>query len=329
VTDATQDWRAGLRVTRSRSLSTAELGVIAQRRRRMRATAVAWLLSGPVIMVLCAVGILVAPEPREPMLSAARVIGFVVVFALPIPLCFATANDYFKRVGVLRRQSRDATVLVCEGPLADLVLRPGDRKKLSRHLKEESRVVLEVLSQSSLVWSINGRASETWIVAPRGHTVEPPDRARLAAQYVRPVETERGTFRLHQRRLSSDECAELRGYLPRLRSPRVIFALSLNVFAAAHVTEYVRNPTELPWSGIFVVTVVAWCDIQLVRLLRVWLRMSRDARDQSVVIYQSDPGADASMETVMEFLPHSRMAWTIAGRAAPWRRLYAPARSPQ
>ena len=324
MTDATHDWRAGLRVTQSRALSAAELGTIAERRRRTQVTAVAWLLGSLAIVVLCVAGIVAAPEPQEPLLSTALLIVVVAAVALGTPLCFAIANDYFKRVGVLTRQSRDATVLVCEGRLADLVLRPADRKKLPRHLADGLSVVLEVLSQSSLVWSINGRASETWIIAPRGRTVDPPDQARLAAQYVRPVQTEQGTLRLHQRRLSADEGSELRGYLPRLGSPRVIFALGLNLIAAAHVIGYVRNPTAAPWLEILVITAVGWCDVQLVRLVRVWWRLSRDVRDESVVIYQSDPAAEASIETVTEFLPHSGMAWTIAGRAAPWRRLYAP-----
>ena len=325
MTDATHDWRAGLRVTRSRSLSTAELGVITQRRRRTQAAAVAWLLGSLAIVVLCVAGVVAAPEPSEPLLATALLLAVVLAVALGTPLCFAVANDYFKRTGVLRRQSRDATVLVCEGPVADLVLRPADMKKLHRTSEEGPSVVLEVLSQSSLVWSVNGRSPEAWIVAPRGHTVEPPGQARLAAQYVRPVQTDQGTFRLHQRRLSAEECSELRGYLPRLRSPRVIFALGLNVIAAAHLIGYARNPEGPPWLGILVVTAVGWCDVQLVRLVKVWWRMSRDIRDESVVIYQSDPAAEASMETVTEFLPHSGMAWTIAGRAAPWRRLYAPA----
>jgi len=325
MTDATHDWRAGLRVTRSRALSATELGTIAQRRRRTRATAVAWLLGSLATVVLCVAGIVAAPEPPEPTLATALAIVVVMVVALGTPLCFAVANDHFKRAGVLKRQLGDATVLVCEGRLADLVVRPADRKKLPRHPEDGLNVVLEVLSQSSLLWSINGRAAESWIIAPRGHTVEPPDQARLAARYVRPVQTEQGTLRLHQRRLSAEEGSELRGYLPRLRSPRVMFALGLNLIAVSHVIGYVRNPAEPPWLGILVVTAVGWCDVQLVRLVKVWWRMSRDIRDESVVIYQSDPAAEASMETVTEFLPHSGMAWTIAGRAAPWRRLYAPA----
>jgi hypothetical protein len=327
MTDAAHDWRAGLRVTRSRSLSTAELGVIRRQRRRTQATALAWLLGSLAIVVLCVAGVVAAPEPSEPLMATALLIVVVLTVALGTPLCFAVANDYFKRVGVLKRQSRDTTVLVCEGPRTDLVLRPADMKKLGA--EQGPGVVLEVLSQSSLVWSVNGRSPEAWIVAPRGHTVEPPDQARLAAQYVRPVETDQGTFRLHQRRLSAEECTELRGYLPRLGSPRVIFALALNVIAAAHLIGYARNPSGPPWLGILVVTAVGWCDVQLFRLVRVWLRMSRDVRDESVVIYQSNPAADASMETVTEFLPHSGMAWTIAGRAAPWRRLYAPPRAAQ
>jgi hypothetical protein len=107
----------------------------------------------------------------------------------------------------------------------------------------------------------------------------------------------------------------------------MIFALVLNVFGAAYVMEYVRNPSAPPWDGMFVITMVIWCDVQLIRLAKLWLKMSRDVREKSVVIYQSNPAVDASIETVTEFLPRSGMAWTIGGRPAPWRRLYAPSRA--
>ena len=125
-------------------------------------------------------------------------------------------------------------------------------------------------------------------MATRGRTVEPPDRARLAAQYVRPIQTERGTFRLHQRLLSERECAELKGYLPRLDRRRVVFvvcAIVLNGSAGSHLIDYVRHPVGLPLAAILTVTVG--------RLVRCQARssgadlvasMSKDLRERFVVI---------------------------------------------
>lgn len=323
-TDITHDWRAGLRVTGSRSLSTAELRRITQRRRLTMAKAFLWLAGSLTILIVCAAVIVVFPDPREPLLATTRLIVVSLACVLGVPLCFAMANDYFKRLGVLRRQSGDSTVLVCEGLVVDLVVPPRALEQLRRRLGEGSRVVLEVLMRSSLVWSVNGRLQESWVVAPTGRTVPPPDQARLAAQYVRPVETERGTFRLHQRLLSDRECAELQGYLPRLGLARLVFVLCLNAIAAGHLVGYIRKPVGLPLVGMLVVAAVVWCDTQLFRLLRTRRRMSRDLHEKFVVIYQADPAADASAETVTEFLPHSGAQWTIGGRAAAWRRLYAP-----
>lgn len=329
MTDTTRDWRAGLPLIRARSLSAAEVRTISQQRRRTMGTAVAWLVGSVTSLVLGTAALYAAAAvtgmaPRVPLLGAAIVITVLLAFGLGTALCFARAHDRVRRARVLRRQARDATVLVCEGLVTDLVLRPAEMRKLRRYLDEGPKVELEVLAQSGLVWSVNGRRLEAWVVATRGRTVEPPDRARLAAQYVRPIQTERGTFRLHQRLLSERECAELKGYLPRLDRRRVVFvvcAVVLNGSAASHLIDYVRQPVGLPLAAILTVTVVAWFDAQLVRLARTWWRMSKDLRERFVVIYQANSAADASVETVMEFLPYSGAAWTIGGRAAPWRRL--------
>ena len=69
-------------------------------------------------------------------------------------------------------------------------MRRGSR---ARKIGESAEVVLEVLKQSRLVWSVNGHPQESWVVVQRGRTAGAPDQARLAAQYVKPVETDEGS----------------------------------------------------------------------------------------------------------------------------------------
>jgi hypothetical protein len=286
----------------------------------MIAKAIGWLLGFPLVIVTCAAGITLAPPLPEFFVS---IVVVLAIFAA-VPFCIVLSNDYFKRAGVLRRQCRDSEVLVCEGAVADLVLERKELENLRRRIGQSSDVVLEVLNDSGLVWSVNGHPEEARAVVPRGRTIDPPDQARLAAQYVRPIETEHGTFRLHQRRLSEGECSELRGYLPRVRLATGIVALLVNAIALAHLVAYTLTPVGVPLFGIAMLTLAGWCDAQLVLLIRTRRRMQRDLGEKFVVIYQPDEDGDASRKSVVEFLPHSGAEWTSGGRAAPWRRAYGP-----
>jgi hypothetical protein len=323
MTDVRHEWCAGLPVLRSRALTVAERGRLRLTRRSAILRASAWLLVIPVILAVCATVFALASTPRGPVLELGAVLVVLMGVFLCVPMCIALANDEVKRSGVLKRQGRDSEVLVCRGAAADLVVaQPKDLDRLRRQAGDASAVVLEVLRQSGLVWAVNGRPTQSWIVAPRGRTAGPPAQARLAAGYVRPVETGAGTVRVHRRRLSDAECAELAGYLPRATTAAGLGALLVNAAAVAQLVAYVRHPIGVPLIGIVLLTTAAWCDAQLLLVIRARRRMRRDLRAGFVVIYQPDPGLDASADSVVEFLPHSGAEWTTGGRAASWRRLY-------
>jgi len=322
--DAAHDWCAGLRVARSRLLTVAEFRRIRTSRRSNLAKASAWLLAVPVVLVACAAGLGISPAPQAPLAANALLILVVLGIFLGVPLCIVMSNDYFKLAALLRRQYRDSEVLVGEGAVADLVAAPPELEHLRRQIGESPEVVLEVLKQSGLVWSVNGRSQESWITVQRGRTAGAPDQARLAAQYVKRVETDEGTFRLHQRPLSEGECSELRAYLPRVKLAGAIIALVMNVVAVAHLVAHIRKPEGLPLMGIVMVTVALWCDVNLVLAWRARRKMLRDLHERYVVIYQPDPAPDASQESVVEYLPNAGTEWTTGGRAAAWRRLHGP-----
>lgn len=326
MADAEHNWCAGLGVTRSRSLSVAELQTLRLRRRLTIVRALAWLFGIPVLLLLMvwAAAIATPSAPQESFTETLMVILAILIIFLGVPLCITIASDCFKRAGVLKRQCRDLKVLVCEGSVADLIAKPRELKKLRQQIGHSSEVVLEILMQSGLVWAVNGRPQASWLVAPRGRTAGAPEHARLAAQFVRPVETnDGGTSRLHQRLLSEQECSELQACLPRITLTGGLVALILNAIAVGHLLAYIRNPGGVPLAGIFFMTLAGWRDAQLVFALRARLRMLRDLRERFVVIYQTDP-AVAAAETAVEFLPHSGAEWTTGGRAAPWRRLHGP-----
>ena len=316
------NWCAGLHITRSRPLTVSELGRIRSRRRWLIARALLSLVGIPVVLILFVAATAIPAAPEDSFISIGAVIPIALGIFLGIPLCIAVANDYFKRAGVLKRQSRSSKVLVCEGVVGDVVAKPSDLRRIVRLIGDDSEVVLEVLRESGLVWAINGRPQESWIVVPRVRIANTPERARLAAQYVRPVQTEDGTFRLHQRLLSEEERLELQDYLPRRFLIIGVVALWVNAAAAPHVVLYGRHHDGVPLIPLLLLAGAFWCDTHLVFGIRRRRRLRTDLREGFVVIYQSDPSLTASQETVVEFLPYSGAEWTTGGRPAPWRRLF-------
>lgn len=324
MTEASHDWCAGLRVTRSRRLTVAEVGRIRLSRRVNLAKASAWLLAVAVVLAACAGAMTMSTAPAEPPIETARVVLVALGLFLGVPFCLVISSDYFKRSALLKQQYRDSEVMVCEGTVGDLAAGPPELKHLRAQVGESSEVVLEVLKQSGLVWSVNGQTQESWRPVQRGRTAGAPEQARLAARYVKPVETEDGTFRLHQRPLSDGECAELRAYLPRIKLFGFLVALLMNAVAVAHLLAQTHSPKALPLTGIVMVTVAVWCDVNLVLAMRARRKMLRDLRERYVVIYQPDPAPDASPESVVEYLPNAGAEWTTGGRAAAWRRMQGP-----
>jgi hypothetical protein len=322
--DAAHEWCAGLRVARSRPLTVAEFRRIKVSRRSNLVKASAWLLAVLVVLVACAAGLGISPAPQAPIGANALLILVILGIFLGVPLCIVMSNDYFKLAALLKRQYRDSEVLVCEGAVADLVAEPPALAHLRRQSGGSPEVALEVLKQSSLVWAVNGHVTESWIVVQRARTAGAPDQARLAAQYVKPVDTDEGTFRLHQRPLSEGECSELRAYLPRVKLGGGLIAVLMNAVAVAHLLAHMRKPEGLPLMGMVMVTVAVWCDVNLVLAWRARRKMLRDLRERYVVIYQPDPAPDASQESVVEYLPNAGTEWTTGGRAAAWRRLHGP-----
>jgi hypothetical protein len=177
------NWCAGLHITRSRPLTVSELGRIRSRRRWLIARASLSLVGIPVVLILFVAATAIPAAPEDSFISIGAVIPIALGIFLGIPLCIAVANDYFKRAGALKRQSRSSKVLVCEGVVGDVVAKPSDLRRIVRLIGDDSEVVLEVLRESGLVWAINGRPQESWIVVPRVRIANTPERARLAAQY--------------------------------------------------------------------------------------------------------------------------------------------------
>ena len=154
---------------------------------------------------------------------------------------------------------------------------------------DASAVVLEVLRQSGLVWAVNGRPTQSWIVVPRRRTARLPVQARLAAGDVWLVETRAGMVGVHRRLLSDAECSEL----------AVDFRASRWWLGLGQLGERRRRRAAggarrgIPWPpliGIAPLTTAA-CDVPL-SVIRGRRRLRRDLRVRFVAIPEARASAD-------------------------------------
>jgi hypothetical protein len=280
------------------------------------------LVGALIMLALCVTGTGFESAPSDSLVGTAALVVTLGAILLGMPVCLALANDHFKRAGALKQQLRSPEALISEGVIEDLA---GQRKTIATILKVvdgRAEIVLEVLAPSGLVWTINGRAHSSWTIAASARTARTPSHARLAARLVRPVESDGGTIHLHQRPLSEGERVELRSYVRNIPIKAALIVLVLNAAAIFQLTLYTRSLTGAPLVDVVVIAGAVWCDLRVHRALRTRHRLLKDLREAFVVIYQPDCDGAAAEESVVEFLPHTRLEWTTGGHPARWRRVY-------
>jgi len=143
----------------------------------------------------------------------------------------------------------------------------------------------------------------------------------MAANFVRPID-ETGDVHMHQRLISDPEQEELRTYVPRLP----LLPILITALAAAGAVFSAVLIVYGQWVGLFPLAllslIVGLRVPRLLKTLRFRRNVVRDLDYGYFLIVRLRQGQD--LGEAHEFLPSSRLLWTIGGRVAPWRHLYAP-----
>jgi hypothetical protein len=177
-------------------------------------------------------------------------------------------------------------------------------------------MTMEVLTGSNIIWSRNGEPLEPFVVAHSATTAAVPPHARMAANYVKPVEWSQEVL-VHRRAMTASEIRELDSYAPRPLAALLILAVAGAVAAVSSFGLALagRLNTLFPPVAFLVVSVLS---------LRYWWRarkrrktIAADVEACYVVILRSalaEPPGQAE-----EILPFSHIYWTLDGKAARWR----------
>ncbi len=220
-----------------------------------------------------------------------------------------------------RADARDPVVLIGLGPAAESfisVMTIGGPERLTVFSDQEALTV-EVLQRSGMLWTYNGRRTVQPMFVARSRTSAAPEHARMAANFVKPLEGLEGVF-AHQRSLDEHELEELRSYLTGVPPLRMAVALAMLLFGAGLISLALRPLDVIVMTGgagpllIGVARLFALASrMRMVRLL------GKDERAGFAVILRQEQ--DGSLGTPVEILPFSHRVWTKDGAPGLWRKI--------
>ena len=223
----------------------------------------------------------------------------------------------------VRADERDPVVLAGSGPVAEsfISVRTINGPTQLTVFHDEVTLTVEVLPRSGMLWTYNGRPTVQPMFVARSRTSEAPQHARMAANFVKPVEGVAGVFS-HQRPLDENEREELRSYVTAVSPLRLGIALAMLLSGAGLIAAALR-PLDLivmiGGAGLLLIGIARLFDLtSRMRLLR---QLRHDERESVAVIVRE--GQEGELSAPIEFLPYSRRIWTKDGAPALWRKISA------
>lgn len=312
-----QRWLAGVPVTGERRLSEDERVELAAFQREI-AIAVARTYGGFLALIVWAI---VSQTFQFDLILQWSPILLLLLFIARGGGMRAAAMLHWLRD--LRIDARDPAVLVGSGPVAEsfiAVKTIGGPEQLTV-FRDQETLTVEVLPRSGMLWTYNGRRTVQPMFVARSRTSAAPQHARMAANFVKPVEGAAGVFS-HQRPLDENEREELRSYLTGVPPLRLGIALAMLLFGAGLIATALR-PIDviviIGGAGLLLIGMARLFDLaSRMRILRL---LRNDERESVAVIVREEQ--EGELSAPIEFLPYSRRLWTKDGAPALWRKISA------
>lgn len=297
-----QHWFAGLPVTGSRTLSDEELREI---NARLTRPAIRQKYLIPLIVVAAA--ILLLGVYGGYFRDFPRLINVAIVIALSVALREKVNSDQ-----ALRHDVDTGHVVICSGDSRQLVSAIGQQTG-------ESPVTIEVLPRSAILWTVDGRRVEKWRRVHRSTTMAIPQHARMAANFVRPIDGVEDVL-AHERMLSDAEVDEIIAIKPPFPLKRIAGAAVLLTAVIFFVVVGTREQLlGMKVMAVIVAAIDAYVIVRIVRFVRFRRTLQRDIDHRRVLIIRRREEGD--LGPANEYLPHTNIPWTEDGEPVAWRKL--------
>jgi hypothetical protein len=220
-----------------------------------------------------------------------------------------------------RADARDPVVLIGLGPTAESfigVMTIGGAERLTV-FGDQEELTVEVLQRSGMLWRYNGRRTVQPMFVLRARTSAAPQHARMAANFVKPLEGAEGVF-THQRPLDEPEREELRSYLIGVPPLRLTVALAMLLFGSGLIALALRPLDVIVMTGGAGLLIIGVSRLfALVSRMRMVRLLGKDERTGVAIIVREERAG--SLGTPVEILPFSHRLWTRDGTPALWRKI--------
>jgi hypothetical protein len=303
-------WLAGLPMAGTRPLTDGERAVLKRMARRCLWTFILALFLSPTLFLGILIGSAVfhiESLADSPAFSSI----LLLTFCSPAVAVLVARDASRKRKGI-RGDLKDGTVWVFERPAEQGI------SKFAR---------IEILPVSEVLWTLDGVPTTKWKRAVPGEASATPEYAATAAEWVAPAipEDDRSPH-FNDRELASAELVELRRHIRRIRWGSVPWAFGLDAWLllawwSADFSATPRHPVKPEPVAYFACLLALLWTLLAIAQWRHAARLARDAAIGRAVIVRVPVtvGDTTTLSDVMEYLPVSRVDWSIAGKPARWR----------
>jgi hypothetical protein len=323
VPDGTSRWLYGAKLSRTRRLSPEEMHEIGRRLTKSHVRAAGVMLGGPSIGAIIAALAIGAGEGwlPEPVIVAIALTAAILGSAIGGPVGLLCVRDSWRLSRAVRRDLTAGEVEVYE------FLPPEDACEAGAEAPEP--VVAEIFPLADIVYRLDGKVQEHWPRAFAGAATSAPatrSESPVNPEFLRELPPE---ARYRRRPLTADEVVELSGFRSKFflpsRTGRALFLFALlqfGFFIAALAREGSAVFSKFTLQSVMMISLLIAGLIGLIRVLRLRKLIASDLEAGEVVVARLsayDGPAEDKKDRGLEFLPHSRMIWSVEDQPAPWR----------
>lgn len=314
---------AGLVQSGTRPLSEEERTDLEARRQRARFLTWLWLALGLMGLPLLLINFALATFLK----SGPALFGLLTLASLALlayaPLRWIDA----RKVARSLHADRDATTVEVYAPRPDDPLALETAQEALRgatRLEAGDATTIERLPRSGMVYRVDGRPLKPWIALQAVEVAEAPEPSTgMFPERAGEADLVPG-LDLPRRRLSMAEAQEIERYRRRLVAVPGCLTLLLLIYPFFVLVALAAGKARGSSDGFRLVLftlLAAWNLMSLLRAIRLYRRLGADVTEGWVLRIELDEEqATAAGWKRAESLPASRLAWTIDGGPAAWRR---------
>lgn len=336
---ASRETCLGLSLVEERSISEEERAALQREARQTLGRSCAWGCSARFVffIFLCIIASVFPNNNDASAVASTLSVIFMVLGLAAVATFFLLVKDKYKLRKIAKRDLRNGNIKryqsfapgIDKDNLPETNVPPEPTGKIAGvDVSAYEPIILEVFRESRRLWQVNGTRVKKLVFLPEEHTAFQPEQAKIAAKWVEPAPViAKNVIDISQsvrRELSEEESSEIYKHIRKTIVLPSVVAIGLTLFSVGPVVLYrmYDMPIHLEFGAYFLFAMTILADISFVYLARSSCCLRKDAKKRDVIIIRYPDWINEEEEikgAVIEWLPHSKLNWTINGEPAQWR----------